>query len=602
MSVANMKVLIDHSGSARITLNESKEDKRLFAEGKIGQCDVPTANGRVYPRAIIEREIAKLQEKIGNSSLLGAVDHPGDGRSRIMESGHIIRKLWIEKDGGVFGKFEIVEESDAGRNLAAFLKHGASIGVSSRGLGSTRMNEQGQEVVTEDFRLSSYDFVSDPAVSTAFPQFFTEDKDQLSKVTVEALKVKFPQLIKQIEESAYQVAKDVCLETTRLEIEDQAEEVLKLSKEQLKEDMKAELVPEIIKELRDDFGVKLVRSLQSMRKEVEESVRSELSSDPKVAGAKLALEQVAKLVMPFNPPADVKKLLGEKETAVTECKIELASTKKTVDEANQRVLDAEDKTRKLAYSLFVEQKVSGRSDSAQIKSMLGEVSQFNSAKELKARLEGILATADQANTLAEARVSKLMEQEKKVTDYKLSLAQTKAERLKKEKETLSESFEQQVKALSRKLDQVVKEKDSQIEDMKQTVSDSRVKTAQLEESLNDSIQLAEKLRLTEFAETRSQGHPKRKNLLESVTSGKVKTKKEVNKLAEELEDSADEPGGVTENIRRFLGKGRETLTEAERIVKEKKESHGQIEDLQALGINLDEATELASAKFFHDKK
>ncbi len=601
MSVANMKVLIDHTGTARMALNESKEDKRLYAEGKIGQCDVPTANGRVYPRSIIEREIAKLQEKINNSSLLGAVDHPNDGRSRIMESGHIVRKLWIEKDGAVYGKFEIVEESDAGRNLAAFLKHGASIGVSSRGLGSTRMNEQGQEVVTEDFRLSSYDFVSDPAVSTAFPQFFTEDKDQLAQVTVEALKVKFPHLVQKIEESAYQAAKDVCLEATRLEIEDQAEEVLKLSKEQLKEGMKAELVPEIIKELRDDFGVKLIRSLQSMRKEVEESVRSELSSDPKVAGAKLALEQVAKLVMPFNPPADVKKLLGEKDSAITECKVDLASNKKAVEEANQKVALAEDKARKLAYSLFIEQKTSGRADSVQIKSMLGEVSQFKSASELKTRLEGILSTADQANKLAEEKAFKLMEQEKKVNTYKLNLAQTKADRLKKEKDNLSESFEQQVKDLSRKLDKVVQEKDSQIESMKQIVEESRGKSAKLEESLNESIQLAEKLRLAEFAEERSIGHPKRKNLLESVSSGKVKTKKELNKLAEDLEDSAEEPGGIGERMRRLLGKGKETLTEAERVHKEKRTTLGEIEDLTALGIPLEEVTELASAKFFKDK-
>ena len=78
--VANQRVLIDQTGSAKLALMEDKAEKKLFAEGKIGQCDVPTANGRVYPRSVMEREINKLQEKINNGSLLGAVDHPGDGK------------------------------------------------------------------------------------------------------------------------------------------------------------------------------------------------------------------------------------------------------------------------------------------------------------------------------------------------------------------------------------------------------------------------------------------------------------------------------------------------------------------------------------------
>src|SRR5581483_2948860 len=158
-NAVNRRILIDTQGAVRLSLSEDKDGKKLFAEGKIGQCDVPTANGRVYTRPVMEREISRLQEKIKTGSLLGNVDHPGDGKGRIMDAGHIVRGLWMEKDGSVHGKFEIVEESDAGRNLAAFLRRGASIGMSSRGLGSTHTNESGQEVVGEDFKLSSYDFV-----------------------------------------------------------------------------------------------------------------------------------------------------------------------------------------------------------------------------------------------------------------------------------------------------------------------------------------------------------------------------------------------------------------------------------------------------------
>src|SRR6266478_1428620 len=152
---ANRQVLVDTSGPIKLNIGIEEAEggkKKLFAEGKIGHCDIPTANGRVYTRPIMSRELNKLQPRIEQASLMSAVDHPGDGKSRIGDTGAIIRSLKIEQDGTIKGKFEIIEDTTKGRDLAAILRAGGTVGVSSRGLGSTS-SVGGHEVVGEDFRL-----------------------------------------------------------------------------------------------------------------------------------------------------------------------------------------------------------------------------------------------------------------------------------------------------------------------------------------------------------------------------------------------------------------------------------------------------------------
>jgi Prohead core protein serine protease len=592
--IKQQKVLIDHQGSLKMVLSEDKEGKKLFAEGKIGQCDVPTANGRIYTRAVMEREVARLQERINNASLLGAVDHPGDGKARIMEAGHIVRKLWIERDGSVHGKFEIVEESDAGHNLAAFLRRGASIGMSSRGLGSTHQNESGQEVVGEDFKLSSYDFVSDPAVSTAYPQFFTEDKDLQEKVTVDAIRAKFPHLVRQIEESAHEVAKDTTIEAVRAEMETEVEQALLASKDKLKEEIKIQVLPDILKEVRDDFGNKLVKALQGMRKEVEESVRSEFASDPKVAGAKLTLEQIAKMITPFSPPMDVKQILDAKDSTMEGVKAELEATKKQVAEAKEVVEQKNDLARGLGYQLYIEKALRGRNDADDLREMIGDVKNFTTIESLQEKVASIITTSERARKLAETRASAAIEAEKKLNEHKINLAKKRAEKLEEEKNKLTESFNAKLNTLSTRLEEATSAKDQHIKNQTKALQEAESRIAELSKGLNRATTIAEELRTQHYADERSIGHPKRKEILESVTRGRIKTKSEVNKLAESLEPVAEEPGGVGERVRRQMSRGRESMREVERIENEVlTDDLTPIPGLEGVDVSVEEVLNLA---------
>lgn len=567
-AINRSKILIDHVGSIRFTLTEGKEDKKLYAEGKIGQCGVPTANGRVYTLPVMQREINRLQERISNGSVFCAIDHPGDGKSRLADAGAIVRKLWIESDGSIHGRFEIIEECGPGQHLAALIRRGGNPGMSSRGLGSTHVNEQGHEVVGEDFRLATWDFVSDPAVSTAFPQFFTEDKAIVEQITTDALRAKFPHLVRQIEESAHEVAKNTTMDAVRSELEGEVEQAFKLSQEKLKEEIKIQVLPEILKELRDDFAVKLIKALQGMRKDCEESVRSEFASDPKVAGAKLALEQVAKLVFPFNPPADMKQILDAKDATLENINLDLSAKDKALTEAEAIAAKAISDARELGCQLFVEKALSGRADAVQLREMIGDISVIKDVKELKAKVEGVIKTADSASALAENKSKTELANQKKVSEHKLTLAKQRADKIEEEKKYLAATLEAKVNDLASRLETVIAAKDHQLDEQVRLLEAAQKKIGLLEEGLNRASTLAENLSVKKYAEERTIGHPQKKKIFESIRSGKTKSKADVNKLAEDLETAAEEPGGVSERVRRAMSKGRESIRETDRVKRE----------------------------------
>ena len=554
----NRRVLIDNTGPIQLTVNESAEEgggKKLYAEGKIGHCGIATANGRIYSRNIMEREVGKLQPRIEQASLYSAVDHPGDGKSRIMNSGGIIRGLRIESDDSVWGKFEVVEETDCGRNLAALLRRGGTVGVSSRGLGSTSTNETGQEVVGEDFRLVSFDFVLDPAVQTAYPTFFSEDVD-LEEVTEEHIRGKFPKIVAAIEENAREVASVTTYEAVRSDVELDVERALGESREQLREEFKAELYPEVVKELKEDFAVKLVRATSDIRREVEDVVRSEMAADPEVAGAKLTLENVAKLVSPFNPPPDTKKMIDEKDATIKELEKSIKAMESTINESTTAKDEADGHARNLAFQLHVERSIAGRQDAESIRGMVGDVSTVASAEELKSKVEHAIVAADKALEEAEARIKAESSVRDKINNKKAQLAERRA----KKSEERDALLRDKLASLEEHLDSLKREH-------RDTVESIRDENSDLKRRLSRANKLAEQLETEAYAATRLSGHPHKVELMEGIRNGSIKGRRKLDELANNSDFSADEVG-ASERVRHFLGRGREFMPEEQRRERE----------------------------------
>jgi|GEM_PF-3849390 len=159
----------------RFSLTEDSVSGKLVARGQFGFADRPTENRRVYPTAIMEREIRRLAESIAARKVFGECDHPADGKTKLTRVSHLITGLELSPEGEITGSAEVLN-TDAGKTIRALYEAGASIGVSSRGYGSVTRNEDGVDVVQDDFQLDTFDFVADPAQRTAYPDMTVEAK------------------------------------------------------------------------------------------------------------------------------------------------------------------------------------------------------------------------------------------------------------------------------------------------------------------------------------------------------------------------------------------------------------------------------------------
>ena len=159
-------------------LVESKEDgvgKNVYIEGVFAQADTKNRNNRTYGRGIMEREVNKYQDLIGHKRSLGELGHPENPSINLHQVSHLITSLRMEgKD--VIGRAKILETPMGviARNL---IENGVGLGVSTRGLGSLKMNSQGINEVQDDFHLATVDIVADPSAPDAFVQGIMESAD-----------------------------------------------------------------------------------------------------------------------------------------------------------------------------------------------------------------------------------------------------------------------------------------------------------------------------------------------------------------------------------------------------------------------------------------
>jgi hypothetical protein len=174
--MTKQKELLIDTASIRFTLQESGGG-RLKASGVFARSGVPTANGRVYPESVWRKNIARLQREITENKVLFELDHPADGKTKLQRVAGKITHLSVDDDGTVHGELEVVEGTPNGDILSALIDANCTVGVSSRGYGSVKMNEQGKDVVQDDFNLLTFDVVTDPANATSWPEF-TRDGDK----------------------------------------------------------------------------------------------------------------------------------------------------------------------------------------------------------------------------------------------------------------------------------------------------------------------------------------------------------------------------------------------------------------------------------------
>lgn len=138
---------------------------KVMMKGILQKADTLNQNGRVYPRDILEREVRNYQKFIRENRALGECDHPDSSVVELKKVSHIIREAYME--GNIcYGTVEILD-TPTGKILKSLIEAGVTLGISSRGVGSTRKSGDHQ-IVQDDFQLICWDFVSEPSTPGAF--------------------------------------------------------------------------------------------------------------------------------------------------------------------------------------------------------------------------------------------------------------------------------------------------------------------------------------------------------------------------------------------------------------------------------------------------
>ena len=171
-----MKLITEMNQDVKF-LVEKKEDgsKSVYIEGIFMQAEKPNRNGRIYGKGIMEREVERYQNLINEKRSLGELGHPPNPQINLNQVSHLITGLKFEGND-IYGKAKILD-TPMGKIAKNFIEEGVSLGVSSRGLGSVRLNKEGVNEVQDDFHLATVDIVADPSAPDAFVQGIMESAD-----------------------------------------------------------------------------------------------------------------------------------------------------------------------------------------------------------------------------------------------------------------------------------------------------------------------------------------------------------------------------------------------------------------------------------------
>jgi hypothetical protein len=157
-------------------LNEETGKKTHFIEGVFLQSNLKNRNGRMYPKEVMQKEVARYtKESIEKKRAYGELGHPEGPTVNLDRVSHMI--VGLREDGDNYiGKAKILD-TPMGRIVKELIDEGASLGVSSRGLGSLK-ERNGVNEVQEDFMLATAaDIVADPSAPDAYVQGIMENKE-----------------------------------------------------------------------------------------------------------------------------------------------------------------------------------------------------------------------------------------------------------------------------------------------------------------------------------------------------------------------------------------------------------------------------------------
>ena len=171
-----MKLITETIQDVKVITEEKNGVKSLYITGPFLVGEQKNRNGRVYSKSILEREVKRYNEEyITKNRAFGELGHPDSPSINLDRVSHLIVNL--KQEGATFiGKAKILE-TPMGKIAKSLLEGGATLGVSSRGMGSLK-EVSGVNMVQDDYYLATAaDIVADPSAPGAFVQGIMEGKE-----------------------------------------------------------------------------------------------------------------------------------------------------------------------------------------------------------------------------------------------------------------------------------------------------------------------------------------------------------------------------------------------------------------------------------------
>jgi hypothetical protein len=172
-----MKLITEEVTNVKIITEGKGANKKLYIEGVFLQGEIKNRNGRMYPIDTLSREVGRYCENfVAKGRALGELGHPDGPTVNLDRVSHKITSL-VQEGNNFKGKAQILS-TPMGKIASSLLDEGVMLGVSSRGVGSLRMTNEGHKIVGEDFQLATAaDIVADPSAPDAFVNGIMEGKE-----------------------------------------------------------------------------------------------------------------------------------------------------------------------------------------------------------------------------------------------------------------------------------------------------------------------------------------------------------------------------------------------------------------------------------------
>jgi hypothetical protein len=150
--------------------------KNNYIKGVFMQGNIKNRNGRVYPMEVLQKEVARYNaDYIQKKRSLGELGHPAGPTINLDRVSHMITELYQEGDN-FMGKAKILD-TPMGNIVKNLMNEGATIGVSSRGMGSLKQKNGVAEVQNDFYLATAADIVADPSAPDAFVEGIMENRE-----------------------------------------------------------------------------------------------------------------------------------------------------------------------------------------------------------------------------------------------------------------------------------------------------------------------------------------------------------------------------------------------------------------------------------------